>query len=257
MAKPVGQALREARLERGIELTEVERVTKIRVKFLRAMEEDRWEELPAPAYARGFLQTYARYLDLDDEALVEQYRETIEPEEREAPIPSSVLRPGTLEPHRPIRPRVIALVGALAAVVLLGILVIGSLGGSSNGGGTHHKGKERTGSVTSTQAGGVTSTTSTSPASELSVEVRPTADVWVCLMDDRGRALVDGETLAAGEARGPFTALGFEVTFGNGSVEMTVDGQPAQIPPSASPLNYRITSSGVKQLASGAGPSCV
>jgi hypothetical protein len=88
------------------------------------------------------------------------------------------------------------------------------------------------------------------------VELRPSADVWVCLVDDRGRPLVDGETLASGESRGPFTAPGFELTLGNGSLEMTVNGQPADVPPSASPLNYRITSSGVKQLDAASGPTC-
>jgi len=95
MAPKVGQALREARTERGIVLSEVERVTKIRVKFLRAMEEDRWDELPAPVYARGFLEIYARYLDLDAEALVEQYKETVESADSAEPIPSGVVQPAS------------------------------------------------------------------------------------------------------------------------------------------------------------------
>ncbi|HZX40657.1 MAG TPA: helix-turn-helix domain-containing protein, partial [Myxococcaceae bacterium] len=104
MARKIGKTLQEARLGRGIDLTEVERVTKIRVKFLRAMEEDRWDDLPPPAYARSFLQTYARYLGLDDEALVEEYRENIEPDDGEKPIPSGIIRSGTIEPHRSLRP---------------------------------------------------------------------------------------------------------------------------------------------------------
>ena len=253
MAKQVGQSLREARLERGVELTEVERVTKIRVKFLRAMEEDRWDELPAPAYARGFLETYARYLDLDDQALVEQYRETVEPEDSAEPIPSGIIRSGTIEPHRSLRPAVFVAGGvAAAAAVALIVTAIGSSGGSGDGAGSkRHDGR----TVASTPTTETTQTTTT-PGSELSVELLPSADVWVCLVDDRGRQLVDGETLATGETRGPFTAAGFEVTFGNGSVEMMVNGQPADIPASASPLNYRITSSGAKELASGSGPSC-
>jgi cytoskeletal protein RodZ len=254
MAKKVGQALREARLQRGIDLTEVERVTKIRVKFLRAMEEDHWEQLPAPAYARGFLQTYARYLDLDDEALVEQYRENIEPEDAGGAVPSGIIHSGTIEPRRSLRPAIFVLSGlvAVAAVALI-VTAIGSSGGSGTGGGQkrHHA---RTATTTSTS--GTASTTTTAPGSQLSVELSPTADVWVCLVDDHGRPLVDGETLTTGQTRGPFTATGFEVTFGNGSVEMTVSGRSAPIPASASPVNYRITPGGVKQLASGSGPSC-
>ncbi len=254
MAKKVGQALREARLERGIDLTEVERVTKIRVKFLRAMEEDRWKELPAPAYALGFLQTYARYLDLDDEALAEQYRENVEPDDAGEPIPSGIIHSGTIEHQRSLRPAIFVFGGlvAVAAVALI-VTAIGSSGGSDNGTTPkRHDGRPTASTSTSPTA----STTTTAPGSELSVELRPSADVWVCLVDDRGRPLVDGETLATGESRGPFTATGFEVTFGNGSLEMTVNGQPANIPPSASPLNYRITSSGVKQLGPASGPTC-
>jgi hypothetical protein len=255
MAKPVGQSLREARLERGIELTEVERVTKIRVKFLRAMEGDRWEELPAPAYARGFLQTYARYLDLDDEALVEQYRETVEPEDAGGPIPAGIIRSGTIEPRRSLRPPTFLLAGLAGVVAVAAVVVaIASIGGSGSGGGSKpHHGRKASSTPTSSTT---TGTTTTAPSSELSVELSPTADVWVCLVDNRRRALVDGETLTAGDMRGPFTGRGFEVTFGNGSVEMTVNDEPADIPPSASPLNYRITPSGVKELASGAGPTC-
>jgi cytoskeletal protein RodZ len=256
VAKNLGQALREARLERGIDLTEVERVTKIRVKFLRAMEEDSWGDLPPPAYARSFLQTYARYLGLDDEALVEQYREDIEPAEEE-PIPSGIIRSGTLQPPRSLRPIafVVGGVGAAAAIALI-VAAIGSSGGSDNGGsaqqtGKHRKqGTSRTGSTTSATA------TATTPASELSLQLTATADVWVCLVDDRGTSLVNGLILTTGQSEGPFTANGFEARFGNGSVQMTVNSQPSPIPQSSSPVDYRITSSGAKQLASGAGPTC-
>jgi cytoskeletal protein RodZ len=254
MARKVGKTLQEARLGRGIDLTEVERVTKIRVKFLRAMEDDRWDDLPPPAYARSFLQTYARYLGLDDEALVDEYRENIEPDDAEKPIPSGIIRSGTIEPHRSLRPIAFVLGGlAAAAGVALIVAAIGSSGGSGNGGTPkRHHGRP----ATSTSTTGTASTTTTTTGSKLSLELSPTADVWVCLVDERGRHLVDGETLTTGDARGPFSATGFEVTLGNGSVEMTVNGQPADIPPSASPINYRISSTAVKQLASGSGPSC-
>src|SRR5215207_7127443 len=119
MAPQIGQALREARTERGIELSEVERVTKIRIKFLRAMEEDRWEALPAPAYARGFLSTYARFLGLDDQALVDEYRRTVEGADRPEPIPHQVLQPATRRRRRrSIKPVAILFAGLLAVVLL-------------------------------------------------------------------------------------------------------------------------------------------
>jgi cytoskeletal protein RodZ len=255
MAPQVGQALREARTERGIELSEIERATKIRVKFLRAMEDDRWEELPAPAYARSFLATYAEYLDLDAPALVNELKSSYGEGDRPEPIPSGVVRPGQLTRRshsRPWKP-LAALAAGLVAVFLLVLVVVGAIGGSSNGGGNgRHAKSARTGT-------GTTTATSTSPSGlspDVSVELRPTADVWVCLVDDSGRAAVNGETLTPGQDVGPFTATAFDVTFGNGSVEMTVDGEPAKVPALAEPFGYRITPSGMHRLDPSAQPTC-
>jgi cytoskeleton protein RodZ len=253
MAHRVGQALREARTERGIVLSEVERVTKIRVKFLRAMEEDRWEELPAPAYARGFLQIYARYLDLDEETLLERYKETVESEEGAEPIPHGVVQPGQLRRGGPTRPKkpVAIMVAGVVTLIALALVIVGSIGGSSDGGGSSkHHGTRPAVSTTTTA-------TPTTAASQASVELRATADVWVCLVDDRGRALVDGETLTPDEVRGPYDASAFDVTFGNGSVDLTVDGQPAKVPPVAEPLGYRITPSGARPLDASSQPTCL
>jgi cytoskeleton protein RodZ len=255
MAPQVGQALREARTERGIELTEIERATKIRVKFLRAMEEDRWEELPAPAYARSFLATYAEYLDLDAPALVKELKGTYGEGDRREPIPYGVVRPGQLTrgghgwPWKPLA----VLVAGLIAVVLLGVVIVGAIGGSGDGGGKRHAKGAGTGTGTTAAA---TSTSPSGSPSGVSVELRPTADVWVCLVDDRGRAAVNGETLAPGQDVGPFTGASFDVTFGNGSVEMTVDGEPAKVPPLAEPLGFRITPSGVRRLDPASQPTC-
>jgi hypothetical protein len=75
------------------------------------------------------------------------------------------------------------------------------------------------------------------------------------LIDADNRALVD-ETVPPGETRGPFDGRAFEVTFGNGSVRMTVDGQDANVPPLAEPLGYRITPRGIHRLDSTSQPTC-
>ena len=73
MTTKVGQVLREARLQRGIDLYEVQRVTKVRVQTLRAMEEDRWDAVPADE-AEADLSAYARFLGVDEQELIEQYK---------------------------------------------------------------------------------------------------------------------------------------------------------------------------------------
>jgi Helix-turn-helix domain len=261
MAPRVGQVLREARTERGIELSEVERVTKIRIKFLRAMEEERWEALPAPVYARSFLSTYARFLGLDDQALVDQYRRTAEGADRIEPIPYQVVQPGSRRRGRSIKLVAVLFAGLVAAVVL-GLVIVGSLGGSDDGGdAADQRGGRATGSAAKAATTGETQAPAgqlpSAEASEVSLELRSTGAVWICLVDDEERAPINGETLAAGEVRGPFASRAFEVTLGNGSVEMTVDGEPAEVPPLAEPLGYRITPSGVRELDPSSQPTCL
>jgi cytoskeleton protein RodZ len=264
MAPTIGQKLRQARTERGVELSEVERATKIRAKFVEAMEEDRWEELPAPAYARGFLDIYARYLGLDQQALLDEYSTTVEGESHEA-IPESVIRPGTIRHTRPVRrfrsinlAPVAKVTAGVVVLVIIGLVIVGSIGGSDDGGGNSKQAKTRdNGTKAAAPATTGTTTTSTTPAGQVSVELRATAAVWVCLVDASGNPVVDSETLDANESRGPFSGRGFDVTFGNGSVEMTVDGEAAQIPQVAEPIGYRITPTGVRKLDPSSQPTCV
>lgn len=69
----VGDALRAARESRGLTLEQVETTTRIRRVFLEALEEDRFDELPAPVYTRGFIRNYARLLGLDPDDVVAAY----------------------------------------------------------------------------------------------------------------------------------------------------------------------------------------
>jgi len=71
----VVQQLRKAREAKGMELKEVEEITKIRSKYLQALEEEDYGILPGGAYTVGFLRSYARFLDLDSESLVNTFRE--------------------------------------------------------------------------------------------------------------------------------------------------------------------------------------
>src|SRR4051812_42703676 len=71
--------LRSAREARGISLTEAERETKIRQKYITALEDDNHALLPGPTYARGFLRNYAAYLELDANELIHLYDEQSQP----------------------------------------------------------------------------------------------------------------------------------------------------------------------------------
>lgn len=69
----IGNSLREARLRQGADLVEAEQTTKIRSKYLRALEEERFELLPAQTYVKGFLRSYADYLGLEGQLYVDEY----------------------------------------------------------------------------------------------------------------------------------------------------------------------------------------
>src|SRR5947209_8849608 len=74
----IGQSLREARMRARIDITEVERATKIRARYLRAMEHEEWDALPGPVYVKSFLRTYSDYLGLDTRMLVDEYKRRYE-----------------------------------------------------------------------------------------------------------------------------------------------------------------------------------
>src|SRR5689334_12277637 len=127
----IGETLRETRMRRRIDMTEVEAATKIRAKYLRALENEEWDLLPGPTFVKTFLRTYGEYLGLDSKMLVE------EPKQRfERPGPQDLLpfHPRGARRHRrswAIPPFVV--VGLCVAVLLAALYGLGTLGGDSNG----------------------------------------------------------------------------------------------------------------------------
>src|SRR5260370_35136881 len=70
----VGGRGREGRMRARIDVSEIEAQTKIRAKYLRALENEEWGLLPGSTFVKSFLRTYAQALGLDGKALVEEYR---------------------------------------------------------------------------------------------------------------------------------------------------------------------------------------
>ena len=69
----IGNSLREARLRQHLDFPELEHTTKIRAKYLRALEDERFELLPSHTYVKGFLRSYADSLGLDGRLYVDEY----------------------------------------------------------------------------------------------------------------------------------------------------------------------------------------
>jgi cytoskeleton protein RodZ len=81
----IGNSLREARLRQTLDFPEIEQATKIRAKYLRALEEEQFDVLPAQTYVKGFLRSYAEYLGLDGQLYVDEYNSRFVVGEEESP----------------------------------------------------------------------------------------------------------------------------------------------------------------------------
>jgi cytoskeleton protein RodZ len=248
----IGATLREARSRRKLDLAEVETAIKIRIRYLQAMENEEWDALPGDAYARGFIRTYAIHLGLDGERLADEYRRSVT-----AP-PGSERTPKRVEPvpasARGKKPRIPARLLAVAVTLGLAALVVAIGLAGSDGDPAAPEPQAGAGAAERREA---SRTAVRAPEPAVEVTVAATDEVWVCLLDADQKALVDGEILEEGADAGPFRSAGFEVALGNGSVEMTVDGREADLPPSSSPVGYEIASDGdVKALEEGERPDC-
>ena len=83
----IGPTLREARMRDGRDISEIEQVTKIRAKYLRALENEEWALLPGPTFTKGFLRSYAECLGLDARTLIDEYkRQWEEPHELDVAV---------------------------------------------------------------------------------------------------------------------------------------------------------------------------
>lgn len=124
----IGSSLREARLRHDYEISDAEAATKIRTKYLKALEDERFEVLPAPTYIKGFLYAYAEFLGLDGQLYVDEYNSRYAAAEDDV-----VIRPRRQpqsRAHRRVESRVLvlALLGIVAATAL--VVIAWKWGGS-------------------------------------------------------------------------------------------------------------------------------
>jgi hypothetical protein len=117
----IGNSLREARLRQALEYSDVERVTKIRPKYLRALEDEQFETLPAQTYVKGFLRTYAEVLGLDGQLYVDEYNSRYTSREEEVPLRP---RKSTGGSGRNRRTESSVILGALIGIAIVFALVI-------------------------------------------------------------------------------------------------------------------------------------
>ena len=129
----IGNSLREARLRQGLDFPEIEQATKIRGKYLRALEEEQFDVLPAQTYVKGFLRSYADHLGLDGQLYVDEFnsryvRGEFEEEEEQPFRP----RVGGAGRGGPLHGKAVLLTVALIAGLTVFVFAAWMWGGSSD-----------------------------------------------------------------------------------------------------------------------------
>jgi hypothetical protein len=114
-AADIGMDLRRERERLGLSLAQAEADTRIRARYLAALEEARFDDLPEEAYVRGFLRSYATYLGLDGAGVLAAYRERVQ-----VPEPAIAPKPVGRSPRRRATPLFLAAAVAVLAAVALG-----------------------------------------------------------------------------------------------------------------------------------------
>jgi cytoskeleton protein RodZ len=251
----IGSVLKETRTRQGMDIRTVEERTKIRTKYLRALENEEWDVLPGPAYTRGFLRTYAELLGLDGEALVDEYRSRVE-------VPGGPARP-PLEPLLSERRSLESRRGGFDRRVLVGVLVVGlaalllvlglTTGSDDDGGDARGKGKaerKKGGEEGSGKDEGSAPTPETA-----TVRLVARSPTEVCLVSQGGDVLLDNQLMATGDEEGEFEADAFELSIGPGVVELTLNGNSERLA-SDVPAAYELKPKGASPAGEDPNPDC-
>ncbi|MGH2914836.1 MAG: helix-turn-helix domain-containing protein [Solirubrobacteraceae bacterium] len=273
----IGARLREARMRARIDINEVELRTKIRAKYLRAMENEEWGLLPGDVYVKSFLRTYCEFLGLDSRQLIDDYKRRYE---RPSDVELRPIAPLGAERDRDARRRgrrggggppvppgaaiAVVLVAVVVALVLIGLNNNGKGGStppstsrtsstttsakatkpSRRGGARHHSAGPSTG-------GGATATT-------VKLQLAPTGPgpVYVCLVNASGKQLISGVIYNVGQTIPTKTASKLLLTLGNASVSMKVNGARVNVPSTGRPVGYELTPTSQTLLPAARQPQC-
>lgn len=253
---PIGETLREARMRHQLDIADVEERTKIRAKYLRALENEEWGTLPGPTFVKTFLRTYAELVGVDAHLLVEEYRANHEVgEEPESPPragqAAATRRQTRRRPSPPGPPSKVAVVVGLGVALVGFLLVLGLLSGGDD---EPASDQGATDEAPTTTAPPPTRRPRPKPAPPRGVTVRvaPAAPTYVCIDTGEGTDVVFEDIL-----EGPRTfkhAERLRVNLGKRAVELRVNGRPVRIAPSPEPVGFDMTPKGATEIPEGTRP---
>jgi cytoskeletal protein RodZ len=253
----IGERLREARMRQKIDIAEVETATKIRAKYLRALENEEFSLLPGNTFVKTFLRTYAEYLGLDSQLLVEEYRVDYEPRDQNElqPMVSRPNRRAERRRPRPSRgpPGPGTAIVVVAVAILAILLVLGLTGGNGGGGG----------GSTSTTAGKAPKKKHKKkpqkpapPPKPTSVRLKivPTGATYLCVDKGAGTASIFEATISTPHS---FKGKRLRVNIGIASnVSVFSNGKKVPTSSQAIAIGYEFTPTKAKQLPAGQRRPC-
>jgi cytoskeletal protein RodZ len=247
-------------MRQKIDIADVEAATKIRAKYLRALENEEFGLLPGPTFVKTFLRTYAEYLGLDAQLLVEEYRVAHEPRGEElgpiGPTQSRRSRSGGRSGgggggRRDRRgPRVGppgpgAVVGVVL-LLLLGVFLVLGLTAQDSGKDTTTPTTGRAGTPAQTaadkarkkkerdRAARKKKRAAAAKAKVVTLRLAPAEPTYACVVDGTGK-LRFGGTMSTPRT---FTAKRLRINLGRTSVKATVNGKRLAIPAGSNPVGY-------------------
>jgi len=221
-----------------VTIEELERSTKIRAKYLRALENEEFGLLPGPTYVKSFLRTYAEKLGIDPELLVEEFRVQHEPPEPVEFHP--IASPPRDARRRPRPPRFGpgAAIVAAALALLAFLLILGLTGGDDDE-------PERSADTPARDAPPPADDPAPTPAARRVVmRVVPAEPTYVCV--DRGpdRVVFEGTLGAPRTFRARDT---LRVNLGKRSAGLRVNGRPVAFADGPTPVGFAFTRAGDRQ----------
>ena len=232
-------------MRQRLDIADVEQRTKIRAKYLRALENEEFGMLPGPTFVKTFLRTYAETLGLDPHVLVEEYRAGHEGEDE---LELQPLGPPSAARDRYRRPQVGP--GMLALLVLVGVvavLVAIGLASDDSGGG----GEQAVAPDTTQQRTTAKPKKKPPPPKLVKVRVVPVTPTWVCVDHGAGTPVVFENTIDAAQS---FRGKKVRLNLGKRDIQLWKNGKRVSVTPGSDAVGFAFTPRHTRELPSGERP---
>jgi cytoskeleton protein RodZ len=221
-------------MRQRLDIADVEAKTKIRAKYLRALENEEFGMLPGPTFVKTFLRSYAEVLGLDPHLLVEDYRARYEPRDEAElkPIGPPAMRRERRRRAPPPGPGLA--IGLAVAAVLGALLVIGLVGEEDSGGGEADQDRTTTQPRRERQQ----RREQPPPPRRVALRIAPEVETYVCLDRGEGTQVFFEQILTEPQT---FRGRRLRVNLGNTSVAVTANGKRVAVGSGPNPVGFEFT----------------